>query len=127
MVLARFTSTSRRRALVSATQSVILVLLALALGADHPGGALGVVILIVSAALPSIAFGSLSNALALLVRREETLIATVNFTLLPLTFLSSAFLQLSLAPGWIQTDSGGGSSRGRRAWGAPLRMRSLLG
>jgi len=92
-----------QQALVSATQSVILVLLALALGADYPGGALGVVILIVSAALLSIAFGSLSNALALLVRREETLIAAVNFTLLPLTFLSSAFLQLSLAPGWIQT------------------------
>jgi ABC-2 type transport system permease protein len=92
-----------QQALVSAVQSVILVILALILGAQYPGGPLGILLLIVCAALLSIAFGSLANALALLVRREETLIAAVNFILLPLTFLSSAFLQLDLAPGWIQT------------------------
>lgn len=91
-----------QQALVSTLQSVILVSLALILGAEYPGGAVGVLVLIACAALLSIAFGSLSNSLALLVRREETLIAAVNFILLPLTFLSSAFLQLDLAPGWIQ-------------------------
>jgi len=39
---------------------------------------------------------------ALTARQEETLIGVVQFIALPLTFLSAAFMQLSLAPGWIQ-------------------------
>ena len=46
-------------------------------------------------------FAALSNALALVARQRETLIGAVTFVLLPLTFLSGAFMQLSLAPGWI--------------------------
>ena len=41
--------------------------------------------------------------LGLLARKEETVIAASNFILLPLTFLSSAFRQRDLVPGWIQT------------------------
>jgi ABC-2 type transport system permease protein len=43
--------------------------------------------------------------MALLARKEETVIAASNFVLLPLTFLSSAFMQRNLVPGWIQTIS----------------------
>ena len=50
----------------------------------------------------SAAFGALSNALALVVRQEETLIAAVTSIVLPLTFLSSTFMQANLVPGWIQ-------------------------
>jgi ABC-2 type transport system permease protein len=39
---------------------------------------------------------------ALLVRREETLIAVVNFFGLPLTFLSTAFMASALMPGWLR-------------------------
>ena len=46
---------------------------------------------------------ALSIGLALLVRREETLIATVQFMLLPLSFMSVTFMQKSLMPGWMQT------------------------
>jgi ABC-2 type transport system permease protein len=113
-VLDRFLITPVRRApvmlgklaqtaLVSMIQSLILVLLALAIGASYPGGFVGVVILFIAGALLAVAFGALSSGLALLARREETVIAVINFILLPLTFLSSAFLQISLAPGWIQT------------------------
>ncbi len=90
-------------ALVSMIQSLILVVLALLLGATYPGGVVGVLILLVAGALLAVAFGALSSALALLARREETLIAIINFVLLPLTFLSSAFLQITLAPEWIQS------------------------
>jgi ABC-2 type transport system permease protein len=48
-------------------------------------------------------FGALSIALGLLLRREESVIAAVQFVLLPLTFLSSVFIAQNLAPGWIQT------------------------
>ena len=88
--------------LTTIIQSLILVGLALAVGATFPGGAAGIVMLIVCAALLSVGFSMLSNGLALMLRREESVIAAVNFILLPLTFLSSAFLQQSLAPTWIQ-------------------------
>ena len=47
--------------------------------------------------------GALSNGMALLARKEETVIAASNFVLLPLTFLSSALMQRDLVPGWIQS------------------------
>ena len=48
------------------------------------------------------AFASFSNALALVLRKQESVIA-VNVTLvLPLTFLSSTFLPVNLMPQWMQ-------------------------
>jgi ABC-2 type transport system permease protein len=84
-------------------QTVLIVLLALALGADYKGGVGGVLILIVVAALLGASFASLSNGVAMLARQRETLIGAVTFVQLPLTFLSAALMQRSLVPGWIQT------------------------
>jgi ABC-2 type transport system permease protein len=84
-------------------QSLIIVVLALILGASFPNDVWGIAILFVVAALVGAGFGALSNGVALLVRREESLIGLMQFLLLPLTFLSGAFMQLSLAPDWIQT------------------------
>jgi ABC-2 type transport system permease protein len=89
-------------ALVIAIQSVIIVGLAVIVGATFPNGVLGVIALIAIAALLGSAFAALSIGLGLLVRREETLIATVQFLLLPLTFLSTTFMQKALMPGWMQ-------------------------
>ncbi len=83
-------------------QSLIIIGLGLIVGASFPGGVGGVVVLIVVATLLGASFGALSNGLALLARREETLIAVMNFLLLPLTFLSSAFMQQNLIPRWMQ-------------------------
>ena len=49
------------------------------------------------------AFAALSNALALVTRQEESLIGAVTFLQLPLTFLSTAFMQPALMPDWIGT------------------------
>jgi ABC-2 type transport system permease protein len=84
-------------------QTVLIVLLALALGADYKGGIGGVLILVVLAALLGAAFASLSNGLAVLTRQRETLIGAVSAVVLPLTFLSSALMQESLVPSWIRT------------------------
>ncbi len=84
-------------------QALIIVVLSLILGADFPNGVWGIAILIGIAVLVGAGFGALSNGTALLVRREESLIGLMQFLLLPLTFLSGAFMQLSLAPQWIQT------------------------
>src|SRR5436189_105099 len=55
------------------------------------------------AALLAAAFASLSNGIGVLARQRESLIGAVSLLLLPLTFLSGALMQLSLAPGWIRT------------------------
>ena len=84
-------------------QTLLIVLLALALGADYSNGVGGVLILMLVAGLLGAAFASLSNGLGVLTRQRETLIGAVTLVLLPLTFLSSALMQQSLAPGWIGT------------------------
>jgi ABC-2 type transport system permease protein len=83
-------------------QTLIIVGLALLVGGRFGGGVAGAVMLIVVSTLLSIGVASLSNGVALLLRKEESVIAAVNMGLLPLMFLSSAFLQQSLAPRWIQ-------------------------
>ena len=90
-------------AVVIVIQSVIMVGLALAVGASFPGGVLGVAVLILVAALLGAAFGALSNSLALVTRQEESLIGAVTFLVLPLTFLSTALMSNDLLPGWMRT------------------------
>jgi ABC-2 type transport system permease protein len=88
--------------LVTALQSVIIVLLGLLGGADYPGGIGGVAILIIASVLLGTIFGALSNALGMLVRERESIIGINTFLLLPLTFLSSAFMAPSQMPGWMR-------------------------
>lgn len=83
-------------------QSIIIVLLALIVGAHFRNGAGGVALMILFAVLLAAATTAWSCGTALLVRKEETLIALMQFLLLPLTFLSGAFMQLNLVPSWIR-------------------------
>ena len=84
-------------------QSLIIVGLALAIGVDFDGGVAGIAAMVLAAGLLGTAFSALSNALALLARKEESLIGAVSFLQLPLVFLSTAFMQPSLMPGWMST------------------------
>jgi ABC-2 type transport system permease protein len=99
------TGTVAYAVLMIVLQTVVIVLLALALGADYAGGVGGVLLLILVAALLGAAFASLSNGIAVIGRQRETLIGAVTMVLLPLTFLSTALMQQSLVPGWIRTVS----------------------
>lgn len=92
-------------AVTTTLQSLIIVVVALLVGAHFPNGVGGIAILIVVACLLSAGVAALSNALALVVRQEETLIAAVTSIVLPLTFLSSAFMQPNLVPSWIREVS----------------------
>jgi ABC-2 type transport system permease protein len=83
-------------------QSVLLVLIGWAAGARYPGGLPGVAVLVVASALLGIVFGALSNTLGMLARQRETIIGMNVLLLLPLTFLSSAFMARGLMPRWIQ-------------------------
>ncbi|HEY1538439.1 MAG TPA: ABC transporter permease [Solirubrobacteraceae bacterium] len=84
-------------------QSLVIVAMALAIGVSFHGAAGGILVMIVAAGLLGTGFAALSNALALLTRQEESLIGAVTFLQLPLTFLSTAFMQPALMPGWIDT------------------------
>jgi ABC-2 type transport system permease protein len=83
-------------------QSLIVIGLALAVGAHFHNGIAGVAVLIGVAALLGAVFASLSNGIAVLTRQRETLIGIVTMATLPLTFLSTALMQQSLLPGWIR-------------------------
>lgn len=94
------------QAITTLIQSLILIGLGIALGAGYPGGVAGVAVVLVVAMLLAAGFGALSYALALLMRREESVIAAANFILLPVTFLSSVFLQPQLIPSWMESAAG---------------------
>ncbi|MFE4417847.1 ABC transporter permease [Streptomyces sp. NPDC056817] len=88
--------------LVTALQSVVIVLLGLLGGADYPGGVGGVLILVFASVLLGTVFGALSNALGMLVQERESIIGINTFLLLPLTFLSSAFMAPAQMPAWMR-------------------------
>jgi ABC-2 type transport system permease protein len=83
-------------------QSLIMVGIALIAGASFAGGVLGIAGLLGIAALISAAFASLSLAFALVTRQEETLIATLTFLQLPLSFISSTLIAPDLMPSWME-------------------------
>ncbi|HEY3199733.1 MAG TPA: ABC transporter permease [Actinomycetes bacterium] len=90
------------QAVSTAVQSLIIVLLGWLAGAHYPGGPAGVAVLIIASVLLGTVFGALSNTVGMLVRQRETIIALNIFLLLPLTFLSSAFMAKELMPQWMQ-------------------------
>jgi ABC-2 type transport system permease protein len=91
-----------KEAVVVVIQSLVIVALALLVGASFPGGAAGVLAMLAAAAVLACAFGAFSNGFALIARQEEALIGMAQFLLLPLTFLSSAFLASNLIPHGIR-------------------------
>lgn len=84
-------------------QASIILALAASLGALPGGGVVGLMVLLLAAALLAAALAAISNALALATRRHEAVLATMNFIVLPMTFLSSMLMTPELMPGWIRT------------------------
>lgn len=84
-------------------QALIIGGVALALGARFSGGILGYAALTASAMLLGAAMAAVSDAVALVVRQRESVIGFSSFLVLPLSFLSAAFLPLNLVPDWIAT------------------------
>jgi ABC-2 type transport system permease protein len=91
-----------RAGITAIIQALIILLVGLALGVRVHGGALGWIVVLVAAALLAMAFAGISHGIALLVRKEATMIATANFVGLPLMFLSSILITKGVMPGWIQ-------------------------
>ena len=91
-----------RAALTSGVQALVILVIALALGVHVHEGALGWLVVLVAAMVVTMPFAALSQGIALLTRREATMIAVANFIGLPLLFLSSTLLATSQMPHWMQ-------------------------
>ena len=94
-----------RSGLIALIQALILLLVGLALGVRVHGGIAGWLVVLVAAALVCMAFSGISTGIALLVRREATMIAAANFVGLPLMFLSSILISQRVMPAWMQDVS----------------------
>ncbi|HEY6961766.1 MAG TPA: ABC transporter permease [Gaiellaceae bacterium] len=94
-----------RSAITAALQAVIILLVSFALGVSIHTGLLGCLIIIVAGMLVNSAFAGISQAIALLTRREATMIAVANFIGLPLLFLSTTMMARSNMPHWMQIAS----------------------
>jgi ABC-2 type transport system permease protein len=91
-----------RAGLIAMFQALLLLLLGLALGVRVHGGALGWVVVFAASALLAMAFAGFSHGIALLVRREASMIAAANFVGLPLMFLSAILIPERQMPHWIE-------------------------
>lgn len=91
-----------RSGITATIQALIILVVGLALGVRVHGGALGWVVVLVAGALVAMVFSGISQGIALLVRREATMIAAANFVGLPLMFLSAILIQQQAMPRWMQ-------------------------
>jgi ABC-2 type transport system permease protein len=82
-------------------QTLLVFAIGIAAGARYDGGVAGYAVTVVASMLVGTAFGSLSNAVALLTRQQEALIGISQFVSLPLTFMSSIMIDPSVAPHWV--------------------------
>jgi ABC-2 type transport system permease protein len=92
-------------ALRLAVQVLLLLALALAIGAHVITGLGGIVAIVLLAELFSFVFVAFSNIVGLVTHRSDATALISNFITLPLLFLSSAFVPRSLLLAWIQTLS----------------------
>ncbi len=94
-------------AITTAFQSTLIILIGWAAGAHYPGGVLGPIALVVASVLLGTVFSALSNIFGITLRQRESVIGLSIFLLLPLTFLSTAFMAKNLMPGWMQAIASG--------------------
>ena len=92
-------------AVVTSIQVVIVLVVALVLGATVETGFLGALGIIAIALLFSLGFAAFSNIVALTTQNEDATILITNLLALPLLFVSTAFLPEALLPGWVQVVS----------------------
>jgi ABC-2 type transport system permease protein len=100
--LAIMNASVAEQAVSTVVQTLIIVLLGLAGGASYPGGAAGIAVLTAASVLVGVFWGALSTMTGMLSRSREAVIGVYTLFMLPLMFLSSAFMQPSFLPGWMQ-------------------------
>ena len=88
---------------VSIIQAAIIFVIAAIMGVHVATGVPGVLLALFIVALLGLAFAAFSNGLALLVKRQETVMATTNLLTMPLMFMSSTMMPSEALPNWLNT------------------------
>ncbi len=84
-------------------QALIIIVLALIMGVHFKTGVPGVLFTFFLLSLLGLGFAAFSNGLALLLKRQENVMAVTNLLTMPLMFLSSLMMPAALLPGWLNT------------------------
>ncbi|TDD14030.1 ABC transporter permease [Nonomuraea diastatica] len=87
---------------MNAAQTLVILLVALALGVRPESGLLGVPAILAVTALLTLALTSAAMALACAVPSHGTFFAITGFVSLPLLFMSNAIVPLSAMPAWME-------------------------
>ncbi len=91
-----------RAGIIAVFQALLLLLVGLALGVRVHGGFAGWLVVLTASALLAMTFAGFSHGIALVVRKEASMIAAANFVGLPLMFLSAILIPPRQMPHWIQ-------------------------
>jgi ABC-2 type transport system permease protein len=83
-------------------QILLVVAVALSLGVRLVTGPLGLLVILVTAALLTMSVTAAFSALAYAVPQHGTFFAIAGFVTLPLLFMSSAFVPLDAMPAWME-------------------------
>ena len=84
-------------------QSVIMLVIAVIMGVHIKTGFAGVLLIFLLIALLGLALSAFSNGMAILLKRQESLMAVVNLVTMPLMFLSTMMMPSQALPGWLNT------------------------
>jgi hypothetical protein len=97
-----------------------LLVLALVLGVRIAAGPLGLLVILVAAALLTMSVTAAFSALAYAVPQHGTFFAIAGFVTLPLLFMSNAFVPLDAMPAWMAACSSASlvSARSAKKYGA---------
>jgi ABC-2 type transport system permease protein len=89
-------------AITTIIQVIIILAIGFALGVSIASGILGIVVLLILAALFGIAWSGISLFVALTTKNQETTLSVGLLTTFPLLFLSASVMPLGLLPDWVQ-------------------------
>ena len=82
-------------------QSVVMLVIAVIMGVHIQTGFGGVLLALLLIALLGLALSAFSNGLAILLKRQEGLMAVVNLVTMPLMFLSTMMMPSQMLPHWL--------------------------
>jgi len=83
-------------------QAVIIIVIALFLGVRFKTGLMGIIVILIVAMLFSLILAGISLALSAKIKTIETLMAIINFFMMPLMFASNALFPLKVMPHWLK-------------------------
>jgi ABC-2 type transport system permease protein len=81
---------------------MIILVIGFALGVTIASGVIGIVIILILAALFGIAWSGISLFIALTTKNQEITLSVGLLTTFPLLFLSASVMPLGLLPDWVQ-------------------------